>query len=410
MSEKVVHSSIKPIVMTFLEQLMRNHLGPIYHYVKNNPELIKTVTGFLLAHEKIVIYIGRTHIGVEYIGSESLTELKEESNIEIQYHDYSTKDCNLLELIIGFEYDSTGRIRMPLPPINEDLLLPTNRGWDKLSDLGWNFAAQDSIMAFNTPCPEPTDGQFTRIINGMFFDADESGLKTRRIKWLDLIPIKFKENDDETEIISFNLSPMQRFVEHDARYIYPMPQDYRAVQLPKINKFIEKWGDDNSSETDITNFLSQKDNEFILSMKFGATEIHSELTCEWQSENKNNIRPDFFVVQPNGYADIIEFKLPHLSKKTVVGTKNRETFGAWLNSYISQTRVYSSYFDDPNNRTWFEKKYGFKVHKPRRVLVVGRRNDFDSDVWREIMHDYKDIDILTFDDLVDGVAVQFYKA
>jgi hypothetical protein len=410
MSEKVVHSSIKPIVMTFLEQLMRNHLGPIYHYVKNNPELIKTVTGFLLAHEKIVIYIGRTHIGVEYIGSESLTELKEESNIEIQYHDYSTKDCNLLELIIGFEYDSTGRIRMPLPPINEDLLLPTNRGWDKLSDLGWNFAAQDSIMAFNTPCPEPTDGQFTRIINGMFFDADESGLKTRRIKWLDLIPIKFKENDDETEIISFNLSPMQRFVEHDARYIYPMPQDYRAVKLPKINKFIEKWGDDNSSETDITNFLSQKDNEFILSMKFGATEIHSELTCEWQSENKNNIRPDFFVVQPNGYADIIEFKLPHLSKKTVVGTKNRETFGAWLNSYISQTRVYSSYFDDPNNRTWFEKKYGFKVHKPRRVLVVGRRNDFDSDVWREIMHDYKDIDILTFDDLVDGVAVQFYKA
>ncbi|MBU2870534.1 Shedu anti-phage system protein SduA domain-containing protein [Colwellia sp. E2M01] len=410
MSEKVVHSSIKPIVMTFLEQLMRNHLGPIYHYVKNNPELIKTVTGFLLAHEKIVIYIGRTHIGVEYIGSESLTELKEESNIEIQYHDYSTKDCNLLELIIGFEYDSTGRIRMPLPPINEDLLLPTNRGWDKLSDLGWNFAAQDSIMAFNTPCPEPTDGQFTRIINGMFFDADESGLKTRRIKWLDLIPIKFKENDDETEIISFNLSPMQRFVEHDARYIYPMPQDYRAVQLPKINKFIEKWGDDNSSETDITNFLSQKDNEFILSMKFGATEIHSELTCEWQSENKNNIRPDFFVVQPNGYADIIEFKLPHLSKETVVGTKNRETFGAWLNSYISQTRVYSSYFDDPNNRTWFEKKYGFKVHKPRRVLVVGRRNDFDSDVWREIMHDYKDIDILTFDDLVDGVAVQFYKA
>lgn len=410
MSEQAVHSSIKPIVMVFLEQLMKNHLGLIYHYVKDNPELIKTVTGFLLDREKTVIYVGRTHIGVEYIGSESLTELKEETKIEVQYHDYSTKDCNLLELIIGFKYDSTVGIRMPLPLMNEGLLLPTNRGWDKLSNLGWNFTAQDSIMAFNTPCPEPTEGQFTRIINGMFFDADESGLKTRRIKWLDLIPIKFDGNDDKTDQFSFNLTLMQGLVEHDARYIYPMPQDYRAKQLPKINKFIEKWGDNDSSETDITNFLAQKDNEFILSMKFGAIEIHSELTCEWQSEIKNKIRPDFIVVQPNGFADIIEFKLPNLSKSTVVGTKNRETFSAWLTSYVSQTRVYSSYFDDPNNRVWFKNKYGFKVHKPRRVLIVGRRNDFDSDVWREIIYDYKDIDILTFDDLVDGVVVQFYKA
>ncbi len=409
MPEKIVNTSIKPIVMEFVELLAQNHLGPIYQYVIDNPELRETVTGFLLYQEKIVVYIGRTHIGVEYVGSESLTEFKDNREVELQYHDYSTKDCNLLEKIIGFEYDSTGSITMPLSQVNECLLLPTNKGSDKLTELGWNFSAQDSIMAFNVPCPEPINGQFTRIINGVFFDADETGLKTRRIKWLDLIPIQFKEHDDETEIISLDLSPMQNFVEHDARYIYPMPLDYRAVQLPKINKFIEKWGDNNCIETDITNFLSQKENEFILSMKFGATAIHSELTCEWQSENKKNIRPDFFVVQPNGYADIVEFKLPHLSKNAVVGTTNRETFGAWLNAYIAQTRVYSSYFDDPNNRTWFEKKHGFKVHKPRRVLIVGRRNDFDSDVWREIMHDYKDVDILTFDDLVDGVVVQFYK-
>ncbi|MFW5990319.1 MAG: Shedu anti-phage system protein SduA domain-containing protein [Campylobacterales bacterium] len=127
------------------------------------------------------------------------------------------------------------------------------------------------------------------------------------------------------------------------------------------------------------------------------------------AERGNEGRPDFFIVQPNGYADIVEFKLPNIAKNTIVGKKNRETFAAWLNSYIAQTRVYSTYFDDPNNRKWFEDKYGFKVNKPKRYLVVGRCYDFASEIWREIIADYKDIEIITFDDLVDGVTIQFYK-
>lgn len=188
-----------------------------------------------------------------------------------------------------------------------------------------------------------------------------------------------------------------------------MPDDYKFIQLPKINRFIEIWGNSQSTEPDITSHLSKEENKFILTMKFGAKDVFSELTCEWQSEERNNIRPDFFVVQPNGYADIVEFKLPEIDKEFVVGSKNRETFSSWLNSYISQTRVYATYFDDPNNRRWFESKFGFKVHKPRRWLVVGRRSDFDSDVWREIMSDHRDLEIITFDDLIDGVVVQFYK-
>lgn len=92
-----------------------------------------------------------------------------------------------------------------------------------------------------------------------------------------------------------------------------------------------------------------------------------------------------------------------------MGSENRETFSAWLNSYISQTRVYVSYFDDPNNRRWFEEKYGFKVHKPKRYLVVGRRHDFKADVWRQIQADFRDLEVITFDDLIDGVKAQFYQ-
>ncbi|MFO7970661.1 MAG: hypothetical protein R6U40_02795 [Desulfobacterales bacterium] len=329
MTEKEVHSSIKHLVMAFMQELMKSYWGPLYKYVKDHPELIKTVPGFLLNHEKVIVYVGRTHIAVEYTGSEFIKELKPEGNMELQYHDYSTKDCNIFEKIVGFEYDSTIDIPMPLPQFSEDLLFPTNRGWDRLSELGWNFAAQNSIMGFNTPAPEPMKGCFTRIVNGMFFDADDSGLKARRIKWLDFFPIYFDDSDEDIDSFGFNLENMKDLVEADAHYSYPMPDDYKFIQLPKINRFIERWGSKDSSETDITSYLSETENQFILTMKFGAKDVYSELTCEWQSEKRDAIRPDFFVVQPDGYADIVEFKLPDISKSSVVGGSNRETFGAW---------------------------------------------------------------------------------
>ena len=291
---KEVNSSVKPLVMNFLQELMKNYWGPLYEYVKVNPHLVKSISGFLLNHENIIVYVGRTHIAVEYTGSEILDQLRSDGELSLMVHDYSTEDYNFFEKIIGFEYDSTVEFSMPLASFSEDLLFPTNRGWDKLSELGWNFAAQNSIMAFNSPCPEPVAGQFTRIVNGMFFDADEFGLKTRRIKWLDFFPINFDGSDEEVDSISFNLVNMNNMVDHDANYCYPMPDDYKFSKLPKINKFIEVWGTSESKETDITAYLSEKENKFILTMNFGARDAYSELTCEWQSEQRRPIRPDFF--------------------------------------------------------------------------------------------------------------------
>ena len=356
--EDVVYSDIKPVVMSFMDHLMKWYIGPLYHYVKNNPELIKTVPGFLLSPEQITVYVGRTHIAIEYSGPEVLNELKLLEKIELRCVDYSTEDCNLFEKIIGFEFDSTVTmpLTMPLPPFSEDLVFPTNRGFDKLSELKWNFLSQNSIIGFNCPTPSAIPGQFTRIVNGMFFDANETGLITRRIKWLDLIPIHFDGSDDVKDTIKINFNIYKNLIESDAHYKYPIPDDYKFSQLPKINRFIELWGNKETSEPEVTSHLDKEENKFILTMKFGAIDAHSELTCEWQSEDRNDIRPDFFIVQPNGYADIVEFKLPEIDKNFIVGTSNRETFSAWLNSYIAQTRVYATYFESPNNWTMVRGK------------------------------------------------------
>ncbi len=352
--EVEVHQTIEPICKLFLDQLMKLYWWPLYQYVEKNPKLIRKVPGFLLTREEVFLYIGRTHIAVEYSGSEVIKELNPKGETRLSYNDFSTEDCNLLEKIVGFESDSTTDVTLPLSGRIEDLILPTNKGHDKLLELKWNFEAQSIAMGLNSRFA-PEKGKFLRIVNGFFFDSDDSGLITRHIKWIDFVPIYFDSNKHDCDTIGFNLKFMSDLVEHDANYNYPLPKEYKYKQLPKINRFIELWGNTNSKETDITSFLAKKENEFILTMKFGAIEIFSELVCEWQSEGRNDIKPDFYIVQPNGYADIVEFKLPK-KEKTIVGKENRETFTAILNSYISQTRNYRTYFEDPNNRKWFEKK------------------------------------------------------
>lgn len=288
MAEPQIHTAIKPLITAFLQEISKHYWAPLCHYIKDKPELIKTAPGFLLNNEEVIIYVGRSHIAVEYKGPEFIEELNAKGKIKLRSHDYSTIECNLLEEIIGFKYESSLDITFPLPSFSEDLLLPTNRGFFKLSELGWNFAAQNYILALNAPCSGPMPGQYSRIVIGMFFDADDSGLKSRRIKWLDFIPIEFDDSSAGTDSFEFDLDVMGNLVERDASYSYPMPDNFKFVQLPKINKFIEKWGSKESSETDITSYLSEPENEFILTMKFGASKIHSELTCEWQSEDRKD--------------------------------------------------------------------------------------------------------------------------
>lgn len=391
------------------EDLIKYFLQPIDDFFFENNNLISSAPGFLVAPIKVDIYISRSHIAIEFSGSETVDELSDNFNFVVAGHDFTKIEAGLLEQIIGFTYDCTrdGMV-LPIIDLNEDLLLPTNRGWDKLDDLNWNLAAADSLMAINCPTPQIPDGHYATIINGKFFDSNDSGLISRHIKWLEVFPINFWL-EGELARVKFNLSYLKSRVEFASKYNYKLPCDYKYTKLPLINKFIEIWGTKSNNERAITKFLAQKEHEFLLTMKFGADSIRHELNCKWQSDEKDDIRPDFFVIQPNGFADIVEFKLPHNDGNIIVGKNNRESFSAWMNQYISQTRVYSQYFDDPNNRKWFENKYGFKVYKPKRWLVVGRRSDFDAFTWREIASDYKDLEVMNFDDLVDGVVVQFYK-
>lgn len=411
MNDKKIYSDL---VCQLLSSISEVYWTRMCNYIEENNVAHKDVNCFLLNPESMVIYFGQKFIAIEYCGNPYLEDFQTVTTRNITVRDFTKKKLStkqFIEKIIGFKYDGTSNINLPLfAGEYEDLIVPTNNGIDKLIELKWNFAAQDSVVSINSTGLDIADNQFVRLINTRFFDEQKGDLKTRIIKWIDFLPCYYNEPDEgELDEIGFSVSIYDKLWYHDMLYKYPRPNDFKFSKLPQINRFIEFWGDSNYSEPEITSFLARDENKFILNMGFMGVGVYNEVLCEWQSEERENIKPDFFVLRANGYADIIEFKLPNMKSNSITGRNNREHFSSELNTYIAQTRVYATYFDDPNNRKWFEKKYGFKVYKPKRYLVIGRRNDFEMDEWIEIRADYNNLEIITYDDLVDTVISQFYQ-
>jgi len=410
MTDPKIATNLSELIKYILGVLWKNYSKYMFEEVKKNPDLLESCPWFLLHPEKIYLYIWTTHIGIEYDGPERINQLPDDVlSVELQYSDFIQSKNNFLAEIIGFNYESNG-IVFPLQQINENIKYPTSKWMDMLINLNRNFAWEDRMMvlwkAWN---PMIEKWQFYRLINCFFYDEENGSLKTRHIKRLDLIPIKYDNSEEKIEKLAISLPYNQTLAINDINYRYPFPDEYKWDKLRILNRFVEFYWDKNKTEPEITSYLAKKENNFILTMNFWWKDLYPEKICKWQSEDKEDVKPDFFIENPNWYCDIIEFKLPYLKWNAVVWKTNRETFSAELNSYVAQTRSYEEYFNDPNNRKWVENEYWIKVYKPRRILVVWRRYDFPIEEWLEIKNDYRNLTILTYDDIKDWTIAQLYR-
>ena len=81
------------------------------------------------------------------------------------------------------------------------------------------------VVGINTGGLHAPARQFTRIVNGRFFDCDQSGLRTRHIKWLDLIPgmsaLAKQEIRNEPEFESWSRSRVASF--------HPPPETWHLI-------------------------------------------------------------------------------------------------------------------------------------------------------------------------------------
>ena len=407
--EKKEGLNLNELVSKVSEFLMENYWGKMWKVIEENPQLKTTFPAFLLNPEKLIFYFGKKHWAIEYVGGVKKEELNPRLSIEVEVKDYTNSE-NLFNEILGISYSKQTGPEMPLAPYNEDLFYPTDEALDIMQKNGWNFGAQSMIFAFNSGGLTVPKDSYSRVINSFFYDVDDQGLITRHIKWLDIFPLEINDVNKEVEEFNLRMWPNieQKFAE-DALFEYPMPKGYQYEKLPQLNRFIEMISSRTTTEPEITKFLAMEENQFILKMAFMGMKVDEERECEWQSDaEKKSIKPDFFLTSPNSFADIVEFKLPYLKGNPAVGRDNRETFSAEVQSYISQTRVYEEYFEDPNNRKYVEEKYNLKVHYPKRVLVIGRRWMWDSFEWRKLENDFSNITIRTYDDIIDGVLSHLY--
>ncbi|PIK29743.1 hypothetical protein CS954_16760 [Bacillus siamensis] len=403
-------STLKDVANSLITMLKNKYFTKLLMFLELNPELKKNFTKFLVNPEKVILYLGKTHWGVEYIGNVNSKEISLNHKFECQFSDYSTGD-NLLTDILGIDYSKQTGPVLPLPEYNVDLVHPTNEAMDIMLKNGWNLDGQSMIIGLNAGEFVLQEGMCHRIVNGFFYGTNRSGLVTRNVKWLDLFPLQLDDTDVEVDTFEFYMWPnISDVIIHDVHFQYPLPSGYREEKWYSLNRFVELISSKDTSELQITAFLAKPENQFILKMAFMGKNIYSECELEWQSVECKAIRPDFFVEGPNGYSDIVEFKLHNLKNtKSIVGRENRDTFSAEINSYISQTRNYEEYFEDPKNREFAEEQHGIKVHYPKRILVMGRRWMLDTPDWRKLENDYRNIMFKTYDDIIDLVLSHLYS-
>ncbi|EMA6356448.1 DUF4263 domain-containing protein [Salmonella enterica] len=180
------------------------------------------------------------------------------------------------------------------------------------------------------------------------------------------------------------------------------------MKFRNLNAFIELWGNKGTDETTITRFLKDDENKFILTMQFGVKDIYPELRCPEICSQRGSIRPDFFIKKTNDICDIVEFKLPRLKNPIVVGNKNRRKFSILFSTYLAQAKAYVRYFSNENNRGSVYKIHGLQVENHKVTIVVGRCCDINTTEIREIMSEHTDINLISYDDLVDAVVAQLY--
>lgn len=130
-------------------------------------------------------------------------------------------------------------------------------------------------------------------------------------------------------------------------------------------------------------------------------ELHPETTLEWQYEtDREDLRPDFMPVKMDGFADIVEFKLPWLKGKPVVGPATRTKPSAEVDTALAQIDEYEEWCAQDVNRRWLEEEKGIRVHAPMTYLVIGHQSEFTAED-RQRFRKRRNAIIVTYDEFVE---------
>lgn len=151
-------------------------------------------------------------------------------------------------------------------------------------------------------------------------------------------------------------------------------------------------------EQQLQEFLEK--HPFLLLSLGNYSRVKPQLKLIMHEDSGKKHIPDFFLeIAHRRDSDIVELKLP--SVKLDVRKRQGKKLSAKVYDAVSQLIQYREWFDSASNRNTFQESYGMKCFLPRGILIIGRSNDFQSDVDRISMEQSLPdwVSLKTYDDL-----------
>lgn len=257
-----------------------------------------------------------------------------------------------------------------------------NQNWEELEKiLEGDFAsAKVNQIAENEQTPDKTS-----IYNQLFpYESTELGLAVI---------------DNKIRLVNLTKDGRFNFLDQAQKrhnILYPSFLKEASMEIA-IEEFEDLINSILASENDFQNFF-KRNPQFILDENYHKAHSHVIL----DQENDRKLIPDFVLepIKQNSFCDLLELKLP--SSKIFVMKENRERYSSAIFEASAQLRTYSKYFDDRENREKFQQVYPhLKIYKPKLYIVIGRKNNEEPSIKREIENEFPNLLINNYDDLLE---------
>lgn len=82
-TNKILPKKERSLVLSLMNEISEHYWLPLRNYLNENKELVKTFPALLIDQEHIILYIGRTHLAIEYFGKEQTKQLPESKKITV---------------------------------------------------------------------------------------------------------------------------------------------------------------------------------------------------------------------------------------------------------------------------------------------------------------------------------------
>ena len=139
----------------------------------------------------------------------------------------------------------------------------------------------------------------------------------------------------------------------------------RNFWLPEAARLEELINDPSIRENDLQAFFEENPH-LLAGTSYDRVVPHPILA----RDEKGPLIPDFMLEPQDGFADVLDLKLPGV--QLVTGRRDRLHQTAHVTEAIAQVREYRAYFEDPAHRQAVRDRYGIQAYRPVVAVVIGR--------------------------------------